>query len=143
MDRLPAGHEVKVPLEGVSTDIRVLRTNDAATPFVISVEGKKSYVCGEKELSANLQMAELLSKSGLAFLAPISSDLLRKSSVSKGNLATAADGDFSDREKRELLSASAKALGIRDFPHDTTDVSEMINRFQAVSTQENTSVREL
>ncbi len=134
---------VRVPVGAESTSVTVEKTNDASSPYVVRVDGKEAFRCSDKNLSANLQMAELLSKSGLAFLAPISSDLLKKASVAKGNLATAADGDFSDREKRELLSAAAKALGIRDFPHETTDLSEMTRRFQSISTQENTSVREL
>lgn len=88
-------------------------------------------------------MAEFLSKNSLAFLAPISSELLKRSSVSKGSLATASDGDFDDREKRELLSAAAKALKIEGFPHGSTDLDEMSARFSRISREEGTSVREL
>ncbi len=88
-------------------------------------------------------MADLLSKNGLAFLAPVSGELLRRSSVAKGNLATAADGDFGDREKRELLSAAAKALKIEGFPHASTDLSEMSARLSRISRDENASIREI
>lgn len=94
VSQLRVGREVRVPLEGVAADVRVLRTANAAEPFRVSVDGKESFSCTDKNLASNLQMADLLSKNGLAFLAPISSELLKRSSVSKGDLATANDGDF-------------------------------------------------
>lgn len=70
------------------------KTSDTSQPYVVKVDGKNAFVCTDKNLAANLQMADLLSKNGLAFLAPLSADLLKRSSVAKGNLATANDGDF-------------------------------------------------
>ncbi|MFZ3233453.1 MAG: hypothetical protein WA194_08245 [Patescibacteria group bacterium] len=143
VSQLQVGREVRVPLEGVSADVRVLKTRNAAEPFLVSVDGKESFSCTEENLAANLQVADLLSKNGLAFLAPVSGELLKRSSVAKGNLATAADGDFGDREKRELLSAAAKALKIQDFPHESADLNEMSARLSRISRDENSSVREL
>lgn len=143
VSELPIGRTVRVPVGNESTQVTVEKTSNSSTPYLVRVDGKDAFACTDKNLASNLQMADLLSKNGLAFLAPVSSELLRRSSVSKGDLATANDGDFGDREKRELLSAAAKALGITDFPHASTDLSEMSRRFQKIPTQENTSVREL
>lgn len=91
---LPVGRTVRVPVGNESTQVTVEKTENAATPYLVRVDGKDAFSCTEKNLAANLQMADLLSKNDLAFLAPISSELLKRSSVSKGDLATADDGDF-------------------------------------------------
>lgn len=91
---LAVGRTVKVPVGSESTTVTVTKTGDGAAPYRVSVDGKESFSCTDKNLAANLQMADLLSKNGLAFLAPLSSELLKRSSVSKGDLASADDGDF-------------------------------------------------
>ena len=143
VSELPVGQTVKVPVGNESTTVTVTKTADGAEPYRVSVDGKESFSCTDENLSANLQMAELLSQNGLAFLAPVSTELLKRSSVAKGSLSTAEDGDFGDKEKRDLLSAAAKALKIEGFPHSSTDISEMTARFGRISRDENTSVREL
>lgn len=91
---LPVGRAVRVPVGNESTNVTVEKTADVSTPYVVKVDGKDAFVCSDKNLAANLQMADLLSRNGLAFLAPVSAELLKLSSVAKGDFATANDGDF-------------------------------------------------
>lgn len=88
-------------------------------------------------------MAKLLCENGLEFLGGVSSEMLKIASVRKGDLATAQDGEFTDREKRVMLIAYAEAFGIEGFPAEATELREMESYLRTHAADRGTSLREL
>lgn len=109
---LKEGQSYEFKFAGDSAPVEVKKTSDTQNPFLVSVGGKESFACSEKNLRAHLDMVKLLCDNGLEFLAPVSKEMLKTVSVRDGNLATAEDGNFSDREKRLLLKGFANAFEI-------------------------------
>lgn len=109
---LRAGQSYEFKFADDSAPVEVKKTADAQNPYVISVGGKESFTCNEKNLRAHLDMVKLLCDNGIEFLAPVAKEMLKAASLRKGNLASAEDGSFTDREKRLLLTGFASAFEI-------------------------------
>ena len=88
-------------------------------------------------------MVKLLCDNGLEFLAPVSKEMLRTASLREGNLASAEDGSFTDREKRLLLKSFASAFEIDGFPTDSTEISGMETYLKTFATERATTFRDL
>jgi hypothetical protein len=126
-----------------TTNVTIVKTDDSATPYRISVGGTETYSCNEKNLASHLEMAKLLCDNGLEFLAPVSADMLRIASVREGNLATAKDGEFTDREKRALLKTFADTFGIEGFPKGAVETRQMETYLNTYAAERGASLQEL
>ena len=137
------GQSYEFKFAGDSAPVEVKKTSDAQNPYVISVDGRESFACDEKNLRAHLDMVKLLCDNGLEFLAPVSKEMLRTASLREGNLASAEDGSFTDREKRLLLKSFASAFEIDGFPTDSTEISGMETYLKTFATERATTFRDL
>lgn len=91
---LDVGESRTFTFEGTRTPVTVRKTADASKPYLISVNGKEAFECGEKDVRAHMSMAKFLCENGLDFLAPATAEMLKRKSVRNGDLATAEDGEF-------------------------------------------------
>lgn len=91
---LDVGESRTFTFEGTRTPVTVRKTADASKPYLISVNGKEAFECGEKDVAAHMSMAKFLCENGLDFLAPATAEMLKRKSVRDGNLVTAEDGEF-------------------------------------------------
>lgn len=140
---LKEGQSYAFTFAGDSTPVEVKKTSDSVNPYVVSVGGKEAFACSDENLRAHLDMAKLLCDNGLEFLAPVSKEMLKTASVREGNLASAEDGSFSDREKRLLLKSFAKTFGIDGFPEDSTEISGMESYLKTFAADRATTFRDL
>ncbi|MDQ1343904.1 MAG: hypothetical protein QG650_624 [Patescibacteria group bacterium] len=143
MERMRTGQTVSMDLGSETTNVIIAKTGDSVAPYRISVGGMEAYSCNEKNLVSHLEMAKLLCENGLEFLAPVSADMLRIASVREGNLATAKDGEFTDREKRALLKTFADTFEIEGFPKGAVETRQMETYLKTYATERGASLQEL
>lgn len=140
---LRTGQSYEFKFSGDSAPVEVKKTADAQNPYVVSVGGKESFTCSEKNLRAHLDMVKLLCDNGIEFLAPVSREMLKAVSLREGNLGTAEDGNFSEREKRLMLKGFASAFEIDGFPTDSVESSRMEAHLRTFATERATTFRDL
>ncbi len=140
---LRTGQSYEFKFSGDSAPVEVKKTADAQNPYVVSVDGKESFACSEKNLRAHLEMVKLLCDNGIEFLAPVSREMLKAVSLREGNLGTAEDGSFTDREKRLMLKGFASAFEIEGFPTESVEVSGMEAYLKTFATERSTTFRDL
>lgn len=137
------GETRTVRFEGSEVPVSVTKTGDMANPYLISVNGKESFECDEKSLEAHLEMAKFLCDNGLEFLAPVTTEMVRRNSVREGDLATAKDGKFGERERKLILVGLANAFELEGFPKNGAESSKMEKHLKILTTERSTTLREL
>lgn len=135
------GETVTIRFVGSEVPVSVTKTGNSENPYRISVNGKESFECDGKSLDAHLEMAKFLCDNGIEFLAPLTSEMIRRNSVREGDLATAKDGKFDERERRLILTGLANAFELEGFPKDGTESSKMEARLKTLETEGSTTLR--